>query len=364
MADVRYAVIKPFSGGDNPYIEIIKKIMNENGYTAIPLSKVICSNYIFKRIHLSHLNWYENVRGKNLLTTHYYILKHKMAVLYLKYIRHSKIIITVHNKHSHDASKKNSSAKLLAWLIKYSDAVIVLCDDTYKYLDNICKSYKVNGCKCFKIPLPSYSDFYKHSNIDEFVNISGKRDKNIFEIAYFGSISEYKNVGKLIELADMIKGKAIHITIAGKSSKDYLDEIKNEVSKRDNISLYSDFIPNDRLWGFIKGADCIVLPYKNDSMLNSASVLLALSVGTNVVCSSNGTINEYPADYTYTYNYADEKDHTAKLYEQIMRAYSDYSTNKELYDLKAETIKNIITSQNSYEVVLDKFNELYKTLER
>ncbi|WP_022760888.1 glycosyltransferase [Butyrivibrio sp. AD3002] len=362
--DNNLCVLKPIDGNGNPYIDIIRQCINDAGYRLIEPKDALRPNYIFKQIKVSNFNWYENIERNTKVKTYRTIAVRKAMVIFLKYAKKSKIIITVHNKKNHNETNKDLSEKMLVWLINKADVVTILCDDTVGFLNGIVKKYGlvINNINIKKICLPNYYDVYVHSSKKIFSEIAGIRDKNCLELAYFGTISEYKNVGILLELADRIKDFRIHITIAGKGEQNYLEDIKSKIGMKRNITFYDKYVPDEKIWGFIEGADLVVLPYRKESILNSSAVLLALTVGTNVVCPEMGTTKEFPQGLIYTYDYNSDDEHLEKLYEVVIEAYNDYCHNKEKFEFRAKRINSLVLENNSKDIVAQKYKELYDEL--
>ncbi len=362
----RLIVLRPDKGGSNPYIDIIKKCIEQEWGDVITPRMTLLPQYVFRRIYISNFNWYENVDKKNKFGTYLTIFKRKLMIVYLKIIRKSKIVITIHNKKNHNAWDYLYSEKMLAWMIDKSDKVIVLCDETIGYIDGLMKKYgSLFDCnKVQKIPMPNYVNEYIHSKENELYKISGVRDDNWFEIVYFGTISRYKNVEILSELAKRLEGMRIHITIAGEGEKSFCSELEKVFSKRKNVSFVQKFIPDECIWGVIKGADCIILPYKKETVLNSSAVMLSLSVGTNVICPSNGTTNEFPKGLAYTYEYKDEHEHLGKLFNKVNEAYADYMNNREYFNMRIKMLNSIVINDYSYDEIRLGYKKMYYELEK
>ncbi len=258
----KLVVLKPDSGEGNPYIDIVKRCLKDEGYEVIAPRMALLPAYIFRRVYVANFNWYENVEWKNFYATQYIVTKRKLMFFYLKHIRGCKIIVTVHNRKNHHAVDSRYSEKMLAWLVNKADAVVILCDETRNYLNDFVMNY---GChqineKIWKIGIPNYVDVYRHSSEDEFWKIRGKKEGESFELAYFGTISQYKNVEIIYKLATRLRDKKIHITVAGGGDATYLKKIEEKLSLLDNVTFSGKFIPDESIWGFIKGADWILLP--------------------------------------------------------------------------------------------------------
>lgn len=361
----KLVVFRPYNRNENPYIYLVRKCIEDNGYKVITPKMAFLPRNIFKKIYATELNWYENVECDRLYKTYVMIIKRKLLLLYLKHIRKSKIVITVHNKKSHKASNKDLSVKMLAWLLNRADAIVILCDITRNYVNDLMEKEKCSrkNSKIFKIEITSYENVYPHSSEEVFYQYSDNQREGYFELAYFGTISEYKNVEIIERLAEKIENKKIWITVVGKCNEEYSSRLNELFAKRKNITYRSEFVPEDKIWGFIKGADCIVLPYHKETVLNSAAVILALTVGTNVICPECGTTKEFPKGMIYSYDYNDDNDHLEALYSKVNEAYSDYLYNRSMFDYKITQLKTIVRHDYSYEKTKQKYKELFEGLE-
>ncbi len=105
-----------------------------------------------------------------------------------------------------------------------------------------------------------------------------------------------------------------------------------------------------------------MLPYQVDSMLNSASVILAISVGTTVVCPAIGTTLDMPDEFVYSYEYSDNNEHVVRLCEQISRAYNDFVNRGEWFIKRREKIINYAEVFLSQDGLRDKYKEIYEDL--
>jgi glycosyltransferase involved in cell wall biosynthesis len=78
-----------------------------------------------------------------------------------------------------------------------------------------------------------------------------------------------------------------------KGSEEYLDEIKRTVQrdfKQGQVILRIQFIPDEEMEMYLKGADVLVLPYKE--IFQSGVLFLAYSFGLPVVATDVGSFRE------------------------------------------------------------------------
>jgi beta-1,4-mannosyltransferase len=118
---------------------------------------------------------------------------------------------------------------------------------------------------------------------------------NKFIFLHFGLVRDYKNVLLLIKEFLSLERPDGYLVIAGRiSGNDALRAaIQHLASERDNIRLDLKFIPDETLHTYLAACDFVVLPYKR--ILNSGSVLYALSAGRPVIVPKIGSIPEIAA---------------------------------------------------------------------
>lgn len=359
---MKKTVLRPDYSSGNPYINIVRECIEDSGYEVISMDRLKSIRGFFDPISIVNLNWYENLSGKTAISILLSYLKKKIFVCYIKIIKRSKVVVTIHNKCNH-YDNEQLSKKMLKFLVLRADKVIALCKETDRYLEELFETeyYKKNiDAKLVHMFLPNYSGSYAESDKDFFDKIRGERETGTLELLYFGRVEDYKNVPALIELASLIKERNIHITIAGDGKKEIVEKIIHDTSGRDNITFCPNYIPEDNIWGLIKKADCVVLPYKTYSVLNSGAIILAYTVGRNVICPEIGTTLDFPKDYTYTY---DSQDGIKGLYERVIQVYDEYNCDHDLFEEKAKKLQELVLEQNSKELLREKIEQLYNELD-
>lgn len=362
----KITILQPNIAGGNEYVNVIKSIIEEIGYKTISGKQILRKPYNQANVKIANFSWYENITGNNIFLAWANCIKKLLFIVYLKKVKKCKIIITLHNKCSHDIKNRNISLFFLKWLCKNTEKIIILCEESKKYLMSIFSPYYGRQVvrKCYWIPHPNYIGVYNKS----YTLIKGedffipKDDK--FNLLFFGYIRPYKNIELLIELAKKITGLNIRITIAGGVEQEYLREIRNKIKGVDNVMLYPNAIPNDRIWSVIKQCDCVILPYHIETVLNSGACILAMSCKKNVICAQIGTIKEYPLDLTYSYSYHTPEEHLQELYKKVCIAYQDYQERKKIFYEKQDKLYNLVAERNSVENVKIKYQELYRGLEK
>lgn len=351
-------VLRPVKDDSNPYMRIVRCSLEDLGYEIISLKDIIKPEYITVKIEVALFNWYENVHLRNGVGKFFVICKKKLCFFYLKHVRKSKVVITLHNKYSHDTEDVMMAKKLLAWQIHYADKIVVMNSESVRYLSELMSEfgYEFHAEKAFKLFHPSY---------DKVVGdyLKQKTGFSVMRLVFFGRLVQYKNIEILIDLADMLANTNIHIDIFGNGEKEYTDDLTRMISDRPNISIHVGFVEDKKLYEIIHSSDCVLLPYDKASVLNSGAVLLAMTLGKNVICPRIGTVADMPDDLLYSYDYANEEDHIQHLYETTLKAYNEFWNQPDTFMHRQKKIEQIIASDYSYENFKAGMGELLKNLE-
>lgn len=360
---MKKTILRPSYLPNNPYINIVNKCIQECGYEVLSMYSIKSVKGLFLPVSVINLNWYENISGNDIASNLFVFIKKTLTIIFLKKIKKCKIIVTVHNKNNH-YKNFDLSLKMLRYLIVQSHKVITLCGDTDAYLHEILGSlYEKKDIASKLVPmfLPNYCNCYPTNDRSLFDSLRGNRDKNTLELLYFGRILDYKNVPLLLELASLIKDYNIHITIVGDGDRLIVEKVKSEAEKMSNVTFSDQYISDDKIWGLIESSDCVILPYKMSTVLNSGAVMLAYTVGRNVICPDIGTTNDFPREYTYTYK---EDVGVGGLYQRVIDVYNEYTFYRDVFDEKVKKIHEIILNDYSKEKLKDRICKLYDELTR
>jgi len=110
---------------------------------------------------------------------------------------------------------------------------------------------------------PVYSNFgeaVEKGKAQKFLNLEAKPT-----FLFFGFIRKYKGVDILLKAVKILKEKMdFTLLIAGEfydSKQKYLDLIES-LKIKDNVKIFSDFIPNDEVKYYFSACDVVVLPYR------------------------------------------------------------------------------------------------------
>ncbi len=302
------------------------------------------------------LNFYEDINKK--LGT--YFISFFGKLFRLKRFQHHKIKIiwVLNNKLSHDKKGSYWTLKMMKILIRKSYKIICLCHDSTDVLKALYKSKKneVGGeeeiiNKLIFLPHPNYIDCYNTQTNCDF--------PKEFSILFFGSIRPYKNIDTLINVVKTLPLNHCNLTIAGQAKDINYEKHLQTISKGiSNINLHLKFIPDNELLQLINKSSIIVLPYDNETTLNSGSILLACSAARTFISPQIGTINDFP-DKTlfYSYSYNTQKEHEEVLKKKILEAYTDFEKNPSSLEEKGNKLYEYVKQEHSVQKLAEIIKE-------
>ncbi len=363
--DRKITILQPNFSEGNEYIPMIRSILEDMGYETIRLKEIWGCGYQKGQIRTANLNWYENISDRGMKGYLKFFAK-AVFLVYLKQCRKCRIAVTVHNKCSHDRENQKISLFLLRWECIWADRIIILCAETRRYLRQLFSGRLSQRIvrKCFLIPHPNYIGAYREGGplpADCGWRIPADQHLNLL---FFGFLKPYKNIELLIDLADLLKDRAVRIVIAGDGEKSYVETLKKQVQARDNILFFPGYIPDGQVWSAISACDCVILPYNIGTVLNSGACILSFSVGKNVIAPMIGTMREFPRELAYGYHYKKEENHLAAVYRKVCQVYDEYQNRRSVFNEKQRRLKEIVAEKNSREAVGKRYRILYEMMER
>ncbi|GLC29705.1 glycosyltransferase family 4 protein [Clostridium omnivorum] len=335
----------PPESKENQYIELVQNSIRNAGYEII--SEKNLKNE-FKDINTFIFNWYEVLGHEKIFRI---FVKKFFKILYLKF-KSKKIVWVVHNSKPHGESSR-LPIYFMKFMLRISDNIMILSDDTRKVLYGLNNKVRKYESKVVKVPLPNYISIYKELSKEKDIHHNG------INFLFIGLIRRYKNVELLIEVFNELREENINLQITGNCKDDVLRKKLIELSKSNsNINLDFRFISNDEMAGLIGESDIIVLPFDNESSLNSSTIMLAFSCKKTVVSPLIATLNEYSnKEFFYSYEYRNPLEHKKKLINVLRQVIKDYQLNDNILKEKGEYAYKIVRENNS----LDKLSEIYKT---
>jgi D-inositol-3-phosphate glycosyltransferase len=220
-----------------------------------------------------------------------------ILMLYYK-ARGKKVALTAHNVNQARRDAKDSFLNRITLKIQYR-----LCDHifvhTRKMKGELCEDFGVSETMVTVLRHP-VNDAFPDT---ELTPAEAKRRLGVEDsdktILFFGRIRPYKGLEYLLAAYHLLladKRANYRLIVAGepkKGSEEYLQEIRQTVEKefaQGQVILRIQFIPDEDMELYLKGADVLVLPYKE--IFQSGVLFLAYSFGLPVVATDVGSFRE------------------------------------------------------------------------
>lgn len=311
-------VFYPTKNSTNPYASMSTsaieqvgfKVINKEWNSDMELIFKSCFRALLRHDIVFHFNWLEdNASRKGLVAK----IKCKLLLLFFSTFHKlgGKIVWTMHNSKSHNSTCDYQEV-FIKKMLRYIDCVVVHCSESVTILS---EKYEYPSNQVLFVPHGNYcNEMEKHLK-------ESKNDSSKVHFLYFGMISQYKGVEKLIkafntpeiyEKADLkICGKVNNASLKG--------NIEKLAENCNSIYLDLNFIPDNILGEYISDADIIVLPYEKESMQNSGVAIMALSCGKPIVSSQFGYIKDIAdKNFVFSYDYSSEENQIKILRRTLM----------------------------------------------
>jgi glycosyltransferase involved in cell wall biosynthesis len=280
-----------------------------------------------------HLHWLHPLFvGNGPATT---IIKSIVTLVQLLALRVAgvRLVWTVHNVVEHDRTAPRVEVVARHLLGRLCHTIVCHCPSA---IDAVSEVYR------WPDSVGERTDVVEHGHyIDSYVNDVDRataRDRLGLDdgatVLYLGRVSEYKNVLGLVEDFCRLEDPHLNLVVAGSPVDETLaTRIRAAAAADDRIRTRLEFVPAEELQVYLNAADLVATPFRQ--VLNSGSVLLAMSFGRAVLAPTDGCIPWVLADaggFTY------ESDGPAALRDALRRALSkDLAAAGHVNYRKAET---------------------------
>ena len=220
-----------------------------------------------------------------------------ILMLYYKAVG-KKIALTAHNVNQARRDAKDSWLNRATLKIQYR-----LCDHifvhTQKMKEELCLDFDVaeNAVTVIRHPVNDAFSDTELTPAEAKQRLGIRDDEKV--ILFFGRIRPYKGIEYLLDAFRLLscdEQAKYRLIVAGepkKGSEDYLHEIQESVRTdftKGQVILRIQFIPDEEMEVYLKGADVLVLPYKE--IFQSGVLFLAYSFGLPVVATDVGSFRE------------------------------------------------------------------------
>jgi len=262
------------------------EVLEEEGAT---LEEFSFGRALRGRYDVFHIHWPDS----HLLTSSWWraLGKHVRLALLMLYLRArgTRIVWMMHNLQAHEKDHWLSSWLFPRWFPQLCTHVIALTGNglaaARARYPALCRKHAA------VIPHGHYRDEYpiRYSRAESRGRLNLAQDR--FTLLFFGNIRRYKNVPLLIEAFRALPGRDLQLVIAGQPGVGIEAADIIPLARADErIRLQLEFVPESQVPVFLGAADLVVLPF--DSVLNSGSVLLALSLNRPVLAPRLGALPE------------------------------------------------------------------------
>jgi beta-1,4-mannosyltransferase len=289
----------PYKPGGNPYQQLFSNSLEAAGMEVrrIAPRKWFPLQYACSRtVDLLHMDWpHDWYSGRNFISRN---IKRAMYADGLRALRNKPCVWTAHNLVAHDSADLQDERKMLQKLIDVCDGIMVMSHISRELLlDN----YRIGDrTRVEVIPHGHYIDVYPNYVGRQEARARLQLDPESKVILSPGRILPYKGSAELVESFCRVAQRNEVLVIAGSaSSHEHVKYLQNIVAEKcpahADIRIIPEYINTDAMQYYFNACDAVVLPFRQ--ILNSGSLLLAMSFGKCVVAPRIGSIPEIACAY-------------------------------------------------------------------
>jgi beta-1,4-mannosyltransferase len=274
---------------DNPYLSILGNALEQQGVSVMRPSMPFGGS----KAQAVHLHWLEQVFWGRLSSR-----SNTAAALNAERLirwasdarsRDGRVVWTVHNLAPHEGMGQERAA---IWS-RLTDALLPLVTDVVTMSESaqipVFAAYPAAGkAKPHVIRHPHYRDHFNRLGIAE----TKAAERPI--ILCIGKMRRYKQVPELVRVFQERTHRDYRLVIAGLADADYAAEIADAIGSDHDILFRNEEISDAELLHLLRTASATIFNFS--TILNSGSVLAALSAGSRVMCSAHGALTELAAD--------------------------------------------------------------------
>jgi glycosyltransferase involved in cell wall biosynthesis len=284
----------PFNPGCNPYQHLFASALEQAGLTVtrIPPRKLFpLQSAASYDIDLLQLDWpHDWYQGRNAWTR---LLKQLMYRDGLRRLRRIPVVWTAHNLQAHDAADADHERRMIQALVDVCDGIIVLSNAAAELLR---QEYRLAPKTQVQVVHHGhYMDAYPNTISREAARARLALPDQSRVVLSLGRLQPYKGLEDLIAAFACIASPGDVLMLVGKSiSTEYtrkLHAIAEPLrAKALRVDIGEEEVPDDELQVYFNACDLVALPFRQ--VLNSGSLLLAMSFGCPVVAPRLGSIPE------------------------------------------------------------------------
>jgi beta-1,4-mannosyltransferase len=287
----------PFRPGLNPYQQLFAGALEAAGLEVqrirprkwFPL-QFACA----QPVDVLHLDWpHDWYQGRTRASR---LVKAWMYRGGLRRLRERPVVWTAHNLYSHEAHGHDGAAiarehDMIQALVEVCDGIVVLSATAAAQLRN---AYRVPASVRVRVvPHGHYIGCYANDVSAETARARLALPGAGRVLLFVGRLRPYKGLEQLIAAFADVAAEGSVLLIAGAASEDYAASLRRLIESAGGpgrIRLHAGEVADDDLQLYFNACDAVVLPFKD--ILNSGSLLLAMSFGCPVVAPRLGSIPE------------------------------------------------------------------------
>ncbi len=278
----------------NPYLVVTRQLIERLGGRVTMLheleSKEVLTQALSHDIlHVFNIREYQSPFNSPQLLRQLQHFSRRMSKLWLAKRLRMRIFWTLYNEPKGAYTSEWLERVGRRWMFHQADRIICPSMATRELLK---KRYpEMPDRKVLHIPHHDFGDYYpKQVSRRQALDYLGIKPKGRVFIC-FGGIHPYKGLTDLIPLFGKHPLREHTLIVAGSpSNKHYAATIEGLCQRYDNVHAYLRYVPSDDVQYYMQAADIAVMPYKD--VLNSGSLMLALSFGKPIVAPAVGSIPE------------------------------------------------------------------------
>lgn len=351
----------PYSGGLNPYIDILREDLEKSGnFTILPFHISIYSVLLSSRQYdVVYLNWYENIQGKNALRTIISAIK-RIFILWVLKMNKCKIIIFIHNRLPHNARNIKIIKIYEKIIYLMADRLAILSSGTQEVVKEIFdkKFFSKIQFKFFLVHEPTYVGSYPEKNYDYRKEWGIKENQFIY--LFFGSIEPYKNIELALNVANQIvhENENAFFVFYGACNDIYYTKLLDQIKDHRRVLLIPKKVEIDNMTSLIKSSNVVIMPLNIESSINSGTCFLSLCYGRNVICPLIESLKDFKSNSFYTYNYINEQDHYNNLLAMARTAILEFYEDNNRFNERTSSFMQEIKEDYSREIIYCQLSKL------
>lgn len=270
---------------NNPYLNTLSERLERAGARVDDFTFARAFQHRYDVLHIHwpdlHLHARNSLRGL--------IKQLRLALVFaIVRLRKGRVVWTVHNLKPHERHHSLPERFFPLWFPRLCSHVIAMTASSLAAARQMYPSLKRKACAI--IPHGDYRSAYPPapSRAEARAQL-GLRER--FTLLFLGNIRPYKNVPALVNAFRALPHRDIQLLIVGQPGmKMDVDDLMQAIGEDERIRLRLEFVSEREVPLYMGAADRVVLPF--DSILNSGSVLLALSFNRAVIAPRMGSLPE------------------------------------------------------------------------